>query len=133
MFTINSIARLTAAAATSNKTKKKEDLTKVKDLSDSSLSRIANDDSDPRSHDAFTEIMRRKEKQEEAEKRSNAKKSLEDKKKSLLDNKKSKSSTKVKKEPFRLKNPVKPVVDKLDSKEGQDVTNIGIELTKVLL
>lgn len=130
MFTINSIARLTAAAATSNKTKKKEDLTKVKDLSDSSLSRIANDDSDPRSHDAFTEIMRRKEKQEEAEKRSNAKKSLENKKKSLLDNK---PNAKTKKEPFRLKNPVKPVVDKLDSKEGQDATNIGIELTKVLL
>ena len=136
MFTIKSAVRLSAA------NKKKQELNDVKDLSDSSLDRIANDDTDPRSHDAFTEIMRRNEQKEEAEKRSS--KSNEKKKKKslppifddddseLLDfdkpNKLSKSDTPKPSTPI-----VKPIVDKLETKEAQDSANIGIELVKALL
>ena len=135
MFTIKSAVRLSAAK------KKKQELNDVKDLSDSSLDRIAKDDTDPRSHDAFTEIMHRNEQKEEAEKRSsnsNKKKKkplppiFDDDDSELLDfDKPSK--------PFKVDTPksstsiIKPIADKLETKEAQDSANIGIELVKALL
>lgn len=136
MFTIKSAVRLSAAK------KKKQELNDVKDLSDSSLDRIAKDDTDPRSHDAFTEIMHRNEQKEEAEKRSSnsnkkKKKPLppifdDDDDNELLDFDKPSKSSKVD-TPKSSTSIIKPIADKLETKEAQDSANIGIELVKALL
>lgn len=135
MFTIKSAVRLSAAK------KKKQELNDVKDLSDSSLDRIAKDDTDPRSHDAFTEIMHRNEQKEEAEKRSsnsNKKKKkplppiFDDDDNELLDFDKPSKSSKVD-TPKSSTSIIKPIADKLETKEAQDSANIGIELVKALL
>lgn len=136
MFTIKSAVRLSAAK------KKKQELNDVKDLSDSSLDRIANDDTDPRSHDAFTEIMHRNEQKEEAEKRSSnsnkkKKKPLppifdDDDDNELLDFDKPSKPSKVD-TPKSSTSIIKPIADKLETKEAQDSANIGIELVKALL
>lgn len=135
MFTIKSAVRLSAAK------KKKQELNDVKDLSDSSLDRIAKDDTDPRSHDAFTEIMHRNEQKEEAEKRSsnsNKKKKkplppiFDDDDSELLDFDKPSKSSKVD-TPKSSTSIIKPIADKLETKEAQDSANIGIELVKALL
>lgn len=137
MFTIKSAVRLSAA-----KKKKQEELNDVKDLSDSSLDRIAKDDTDPRSHDAFTEIMHRNEQKEEAEKRSSnsnkkKKKPLppifdDDDDNELLDFDKPSKPSKVD-TPKSSTSIIKPIADKLETKEAQDSANIGIELVKALL
>ena len=136
MFTIKSAVRLSAA-----KKKKKQELNDVKDLSDSSLDRIAKDDTDPRSHDAFTEIMHRNEQKEEAEKRSsnsNKKKKkplppiFDDDDSELLDFDKPSKPSKVD-TPKSSTSIIKPIADKLETKEAQDSANIGIELVKALL
>lgn len=135
MFTIKSAVRLSAAK------KKKQELNDVKDLSDSSLDRIAKDDTDPRSHDAFTEIMHRNEQKEEAEKRSsnsNKKKKkplppiFDDDDSELLDFDKPSKPSKVD-TPKSSMSIIKPIADKLETKEAQDSANIGIELVKALL
>lgn len=135
MFTIKSAVRLSAAK------KKKQELNDVKDLSDSSLERIAKDDTDPRSHDAFTEIMHRNEQKEEAEKRSsnsNKKKKkplppiFDDDDSELLDFGKPSKPSKVD-TPKSSTSIIKPIADKLETKEAQDSANIGIELVKALL
>ena len=134
MFTIKSAVRLSAAK------KKKQELNDVKDLSDSSLDRIAKDDTDPRSHDAFTEIMHRNEQKEEAEKRSsnsNKKKKkplppIFDDDNELLDFDKPSKPSKVD-TPKSSTSIIKPIADKLETKEAQDSANIGIELVKALL
>lgn len=135
MFTIKSAVRLSAAK------KKKQELNDVKDLSDSSLDRIAKDDTDPRSHDAFTEIMHRNEQKEEAEKRSsnsNKKKKkplpliFDDDDSELLDFDKPSKPSKVD-TPKSSTSIIKPIADKLETKEAQDSANIGIELVKALL
>lgn len=135
MFTIKSAVRLSAAK------KKKQELNDVKDLSDSSLDRIANDDTDPRSHDAFTEIMHRNEQKEEAEKRSsnsNKKKKkplppiFDDNDNELLDFDKPSKPSKVD-TPKSSTSIIKPIADKLETKEAQDSANTGIELVKALL
>ncbi len=136
MFTIKSAVRLSAAK------KKKQELNDVKDLSDSSLDRIAKDDTDPRSHDAFTEIMHRNEQKEEAEKRSSnsnkkKKKPLppifdDDDDNELLDFDKPSKLSKVD-TPKSSTSIIKPIADKLETKEAQDSANIGIELVKALL
>lgn len=135
MFTIKSAVRLSAAK------KKKQELNDVKDLSDSSLDRIAKDDTDPRSHDAFTEIMHRNEQKEEAEKRSsnsNKKKKkplppiFDDDDSELLDFDKPSKPSKVDM-PKSSTSIIKPIADKLETKEAQDSANIGIELVKALL
>lgn len=135
MFTIKSAVRLSAAK------KKKQELNDVKDLSDSSLDRIAKDDTDPRSHDAFTEIMYRNEQKEEAEKRSSnsskkKKKPLppifDDDDSELLDFGKPSKPSKVD-TPKSSTSIIKPIADKLETKEAQDSANIGIELVKALL
>lgn len=135
MFTIKSAVRLSAAK------KKKQELNDVKDLSDSSLDRIAKDDTDPRSHDAFTEIMHRNEQKEEAEKRSSnsskkKKKPLppifDDDDSELLDFGKPSKPSKVD-TPKSSTSIIKPIADKLETKEAQDSANIGIELVKALL
>ena len=135
MFTIKSVVRLSAAK------KKKQELNDVKDLSDSSLDRIAKDDTDPRSHDAFTEIMHRNEQKEEAEKRSSnsskkKKKPLppifDDDDSELLDFDKPSKPAKVD-TPKSSTSIIKPIADKLETKEAQDSANIGIELVKALL
>ena len=135
MFTIKSVVRLSAAK------KKKQELNDVKDLSDSSLDRIAKDDTDPRSHDAFTEIMHRNEQKEEAEKRSsnnNKKKKkplppiFDDDDSELLDFDKPSKPSKVDTPKFST-SIIKPIADKLETKEAQDSANIGIELVKALL
>lgn len=135
MFTIKSAIRLSAAK------KKKQELNDVKDLSDSSLDRIAKDDTDPRSHDAFTEIMHRNEQKEEAEKRSsnsNKKKKkplppiFDDDDSELLDFGKPSKPSKVD-TPKSSTSIIKPIADKLENKEAQDSANIGIELVKALL
>nr|DAI65333.1 MAG TPA: hypothetical protein [Caudoviricetes sp.] len=135
MFTIKSAVRLSAAK------KKKQELNDVKDLSDSSLDRIAKDDTDPRSHDAFTEIMHRNEQKEEAEKRSsnsNKKKKkplppiFDDDDSELLDFGKPSKPSKVD-TPKSSTSIIKPIADKLETKEAQDSANIGIELVKALL
>lgn len=135
MFTIKSAVRLSAAK------KKKQELNDVKDLSDSSLDRIAKDDTDPRSHDAFTEIMHRNEQKEEAEKRSsnsNKKKKkplppiFDDDDNELLDFDKPSKPPKVD-TPKSSTSIIKPIADKLETKEAQDSANIGIELVKALL
>lgn len=135
MFTIKSAVRLSAAK------KKKQELNDVKDLSDSSLDRIAKDDTDPRSHDAFIEIMHRNEQKEEAEKRSsnsNKKKKkplppiFDDDDSELLDFDKPSKPSKVD-TPKSSTSIIKPIADKLETKEAQDSANIGIELVKALL
>ena len=135
MFTIKSAVRLSAAK------KKNQVLNDVKDLSDSSLDRIAKDDTDPRSHDAFTEIMHRNEQKEEAEKRSsnsNKKKKkplppiFDDDDSELLDFDKPSKPSKVD-TPKSSTSIIKPIADKLETKEAQDSANIGIELVKALL
>lgn len=135
MFTIKSAVRLSAAK------KKKQELNDVKDLSDSSLERIAKDDTDPRSHDAFTEIMHRNEQKEEVEKRSSnsskkKKKPLppifDDDDSELLDFDKPSKPAKVD-TPKSSTSIIKPIADKLETKEAQDSANIGIELVKALL
>lgn len=135
MFTIKSAVRLSAAK------KKKQELNDVKDLSDSSLDRIAKDDTDPRSHDAFTEIMHRNEQKEEVEKRSsnsNKKKKkplppiFDDDDSELLDFDKPSKPSKVD-TPKSSTSIIKPIADKLETKEAQDSANIGIELVKALL
>lgn len=135
MFTIKSAVRLSAAK------KKKQELNDVKDLSDSSLDRIAKDDTDPRSHDASTEIMHRNEQKEEAEKRSsnsNKKKKkplppiFDDDDSELLDFDKPSKPSKVD-TPKSSTSIIKPIADKLETKEAQDSANIGIELVKALL
>lgn len=139
MFTIKSAVRLSAAK------KKKQELNDVKDLSDSSLDRIAKDDTDPRSHDAFAEIMHRNEQKEEAEKRSSNSNSNSNKKKKkplppifddedseLLDFDKPSKPSKVD-TPKSSTSIIKPIADKLETKEAQDSANIGIELVKALL
>ena len=120
MFTIKSAVRLSAAK------KKKQELNDVKDLSDSSLDRIAKDDTDPRSHDAFTEIMHRNEQKEEAPIFD------DDDDNELLDFDKPSKPSKVD-TPKSSTSIIKPIADKLETKEAQDSANIGIELVKALL